>query len=140
MTVATEGPARFIGTHEHSLDTKGRLTLPARFRASLGESCVIGRSEFGDNCLAIWRMSDFDDYSNQLLEEDRKDPAVLRRIRIWTSEAFFAEIDGNGRLAVPARLRNFAALTREVLVIGVIKTIELWSPDNWTTYRGGEDA
>ncbi len=138
--MATSGASGFIGTHEHSLDAKGRLTLPARFRSMLGESCVIGRSEYSDDCLAIWRNSDFVEYSNRLIEQDMQDDAVRRRVRIWSSEAFPVEIDANGRLAVPARLRQYASLVREVLVIGAIKTIELWSPELWSAYRGGDDV
>lgn len=138
--MAISGASGFIGTHEHSLDAKGRLTLPARFRAVLGESCVIGRSEYSDDCLAIWRNHDFDEYSNRLIEQDMQDDAVRRRVRIWSSEAFPVEIDANGRLAVPARLRQYASLAREVLVIGAIKTIELWSPELWDAYRGGDDV
>ena len=132
--------ARFIGTHEHSLDTKGRLTLPSRFRSSLGEACVIGRSQFSDSCLAIWKSEDFQAFSDQLLSQDLQDETVRRRVRIWSSEAFDAEIDANGRLAIPSRLRDYASLAKEVLVIGALETIEIWSRENWRTYRGGDDV
>ena len=137
----TETPStRFIGTHEHTLDAKGRLTLPARFRSLLGEGCVVARSQYSDACLAVWKHEDFERFSAQLLSQDMGDEAVRRRVRIWSSEAFDAEIDANGRLAVPQRLRAFAGLSKEVLVIGALETIELWSPENWQTYRGSEDA
>ena len=131
---------RFIGTHEHTLDTKGRLTLPSRFRPSLGENCVIGRSQYDDKCLAIWRNEDFEAFSTDLLAHDLHDASVRKGLRIWASEAFIADIDGNGRLAIPQRLRAYADLNREVLVIGALETIEIWAPEAWAAYRGSDDA
>lgn len=136
----TNDPDRFIGTHEHSLDIKGRITLPARLRSSIGVSCVVARSRYGDQCVSIWRDADFRSYSDELLADDLRDLEVRRRARIWSSEAFEAEIDSSGRLAIPQRLRRYAQLERDVLVVGAIDTIELWSPVNWEAFKGAEDV
>lgn len=134
------GSVRFVGTHEHSLDVKGRITLPARFRNIFGDSCVLARSQFSDLCLVIWREEDFRAYSDELLTQDLRDDSVRRRVRIWSSEAFDAEIDASGRIALPLRLRNYAQLTREVSIVGALETVELWSVENWQRFRGAEDA
>ncbi len=130
----------FVGTHEHSLDVKGRITLPARLRSSIGDSCVVARSKYGDRCISVWRDSEFRQYSEELLANDLVDIDRSRSARIWSSEAFAAEIDSNGRLALPLRLRSYAQLERDVLIIGAIDTIEIWSPENWNAFRGVDDV
>ncbi len=128
--------SHFIGTHEHSLDAKGRITLPSRFRSNLGDACVISVSQYGDKCLVLWRMSDFDDYCAIQRAKDISDIDVRRPVKVWLADTFDQEIDASGRLAIPQRLRNMADLTREVVVIGALDTIELWSPSNWDEFRG----
>lgn len=131
MFQAQEMQAKFFGGYEHSLDVKGRLTLPSKFRADLGDKCFVTRSQFEDSCLVVWTESDFYNYANSFQSQDLSNPALRRNMRVWASEAFDLEVDKAGRLALPQPLRRFAGLEREVLVHGAIGTIELWNPDEW---------
>ena len=136
MFQAQQMQAKFFGAYEHSLDIKGRLTLPAKFRSFLGEKCFITRSQYEDPCLVVWTQEDFFSFANAFQSQDLSESALRWNMRIWASEAFDIEIDKAGRLALPQALRRFADLDREVLVHGAIGTIELWSPGNWTSSQG----
>ena len=138
MFQAQEMQAKFFGSYEHSLDVKGRLTLPAKFRNLLGEKCFITRSQFEDKCLVIWTQDDFYSFANSVQAQDFSNPMLRRNMRVWASEAFDIEIDKAGRLALPQPLRRFAQLEREVLVHGAIGTIELWSPELWEAMQGSD--
>lgn len=132
---------RFIGIHEHNLDPKGRLTLPSQLRRDLGQSCVVSKSQFSDPCLTIWRSEDFNAFSDRYLTADLDgDLSARRRMRSWSSEAFLGEIDATGRLPIPQRLRDFANLTKEVLVVGALQTIELWSVEAWNLHMETQDV
>lgn len=128
--------AKFFGGYEHSLDVKGRLTLPAKFRLLVGDKCFVTRSQFEDMCLVIWTQEDFFSFANSVQSQDLSNPALRRNMRVWASEAFEVEVDKSGRLALPQSLRRFASLDREVLVHGAIGTIELWSPSEWRRAQG----
>ncbi|MDA8197601.1 MAG: hypothetical protein M0019_10420 [Actinomycetota bacterium] len=132
---------RFFGTHEHNLDIKGRLTLPSQLRKDLGQSCVVSKSQYGDPCLTIWRTQDFNEFSERFLNSNLDDDiSARRRMRIWASEASLVEIDATGRLALPQRLRDYGNLTKEVIVVGVLLTIELWNVNAWNSHIGGQDV
>lgn len=136
MFQAQEMQAKFFGGYEHSLDVKGRLTLPAKFRVLLEDKCFITRSQYEDRCLVVWTPEDFYSFANSVQGQDLSDPTLRRNMRVWASEAFEVEIDKAGRLALPQSLRRFAELEREVRVHGAIGTIELWNPEHWDSTQG----
>lgn len=140
MFQAQQMKAKFFGAYEHSLDAKGRLTLPVKFRNLLGEKCFVTRSQYEDRCLVIWTQEDFFSFANSVQAQDLSEPSLRRNMRVWASEAFDIEIDKTGRLALPQALRRFAELDKEVLVHGAIGIIELWSPDNWSSMQDGGHA
>lgn len=128
--------SKFFGRFEHSLDAKGRLTLPAKFRNHLGPICFVTRSHHHDQCLVIWTQEDFYSYADSLQSQDLSNPVLRTNMRVWASEAFDAEIDKAGRLALPQSLRRFAQLEKEIFVHGAIRTVELWNPGIWEEYVG----
>jgi MraZ protein len=122
---------RFYGRYEHSLDAKGRVILPARFRGQLGTQAYV--SQYQDRCLAMWTAEEFE---RQMDEQEEKQ--VLGRsernvARILSSGAVDVEVDRQGRVAIPAFLRDFAGLQTEssILIIGAINRVELWNPAEW---------
>jgi MraZ protein len=123
--------ARFFGRYEHSLDAKGRVILPARFRPLFGPSAYL--SQFQDRCLALWPPDEFERQmaDMELLQEQGR--AERNLARIWASGSAEVEIDRQGRVGVPAYLREFARLESGVLVIGALNRVELWDPAEWTT-------
>ena len=123
--------ARFFGRFEHSLDVKGRLILPSRFRTLIGPQAFL--SQYQDRCLALWTPEEFE---KQMAEMERlQDQGPLQRnlARIMASGSTDVDIDRQGRLAIPAYLREFALLESGVLVIGALNRVELWNPVEWET-------
>ena len=121
---------RFVGTHEHGLDDKGRMVLPAKIRAQLGESGMVGMA---DGCLGLWTTEGFDAIADRLaaaVAEGAAKPAVLRKFM-----AFAAEVtpDQQGRVVIPQVLRDHAGLGSEVVVNGRLDRAEIWARDRWAT-------
>lgn len=129
--------ARFFGTYEHTLDAKGRVILPARFRAAFAEGGYL--TENHDGCLALWTPDQFD---KQMLEREERESAGRQernQARMWASSSHEVELDRQGRMAIPARLREFAGLAENVLVTGIINRVELWDPRRWEEKIGPEE-
>ena len=121
--------ARFFGRYEHSLDAKGRLILPSRFRAQFGPQAYL--SQYQDRCLALWTP---DEFEKQMTEMERlQDQGRVERnlARIWASGSTDVDIDRQGRLAIPTYLRDFARLEAGVLINGALNRVELWNPAEW---------
>jgi MraZ protein len=121
--------ARFFGRHEHSLDAKGRVILPARFRASFGPQAYL--SQYLDRCLALWPPDEFEKQMAEREVQQEQGRAERNLARVWASGSAEVEIDRQGRLAIPAYLRAFARLDSGVLVIGALNRVELWDPTEW---------
>jgi MraZ protein len=123
--------ARFFGRYEHSLDLKGRVILPARFRTSFGPQAYL--SKYQDRCLALWAADEFERQMVEMahLQDQGRDERNLARI--WASGSAEVEIDRQGRVAIPGYLREFARLDSAVLVIGALNRVELWDPSEWAT-------
>jgi MraZ protein len=121
--------ARFFGRYEHSLDVKGRLILPARFRASFGPQAYV--SQYQDRCLAMWPPDEFEKQMTEMELLQDQGRAERNLARVWASGSAEVEIDRQGRVAIPLYLREFARLESAVLVIGALNRVELWSPPEW---------
>ena len=121
--------ARFFGRYEHSLDIKGRVILPARFRRELGTTALLTKNN--DRCLALWTQDAFEKKLSEMevLQEEGRDQRNLARV--WAQGATEVEIDRQGRMAIPGFLREFARLEGEVLINGAINRVELWDPSVW---------
>lgn len=121
---------RFFGRFEHSLDAKGRVILPAKFRLAFERGGFL--SQYHDGCLALWTP---DEFEKQMVgmqtsaEAGGRDERNLARV--WASGSTDVEIDKSGRMPIPQHLRDFAGLEGEVLVLGAIDRVELWSPAQW---------
>ncbi len=124
--------ARFFGSYEHSLDPKGRVILPARLRVHFTQPGFL--TPHLEGCLALWRSEDFDREVELQLAAAESDVATRNRVREWASNVFEADVDKQGRMAVPPNLRAYAALDLEqpVLIVGMINRVEFWSPDAWS--------
>jgi MraZ protein len=121
--------ARFIGRYEHSLDDKGRLILPSKFRSSFEHGGYL--SEYQDGCLALWTPETFEQQMESILARSEASRSDRHLARVWASNSHELDIDRQGRMAIPARLREYAGLAGDVLVIGVIERVELWSRERW---------
>ena len=119
--------AGFVGRYEHSLDTKGRVILPAKFRGQFERGGYLTQNSEG--CLALWTPGEFERQMEAMQEKSDSGRADRNRARIWASNSAEVEIDRQGRMPIPAHLRTFAQLDAEVLVHGAIDRVELWNPD-----------
>jgi MraZ protein len=121
--------AGFVGRYEHSLDTKGRVILPAKFRPQFEHGGYLTQNREG--CLALWTPGEFQRQMEAMQEQAASGKTERNRARIWASKAADVEIDRQGRMPIPSHLRTFAELEAEVLVHGAIDRVELWSPARW---------
>jgi MraZ protein len=120
----------FVGEHQHSLDDKGRIVLPARFRAPLQAGGAVLTGEV-DGCLAVWRPEDFARRAAQIKELERTGPNGRKVARVFFALAAEVAVDGQGRFTIPPNLREFAGLEREVVVVGCVDRIEIWNAETW---------
>ncbi|MHB1930654.1 MAG: division/cell wall cluster transcriptional repressor MraZ [Acidimicrobiales bacterium] len=120
----------FFGRYAHFLDAKGRVVLPARFRASFDTQAYL--SQYLDGCLALWTPDEFGKRLKEFSDSQARSSTDRQLARFWSSGVIEVEIDRQGRLGpVPPYLKDFAHLDRNVLVVGAMERIELWDPDQW---------
>ena len=123
----------FTGEYRHSVDDKGRLAVPARFRAQLGEGAFV--SGWIDGCLAIFPKRDWDALADKGAAIPIADAGGRTFSRFLFAGAFEVDLDRQGRLVVPARLRDWAELKTEAVVVGARDHAEIWAPARWESYR-----
>ena len=121
--------AGFLGRYEHSLDMKGRVILPAKFRAQFERGGYL--TQHAEGCLALWAPGEFERQMAVVLERAAGGKTDRNRARLWASSSHEVEIDRQGRMPIPAHLRAFAGLESDVLVHGAIDRVELWNPTLW---------
>jgi len=122
----------FLGEHQHTVDAKGRLIIPSRFREGLGEKFVLTKGL--DTCLFAYPQEEWAILARKMrsLPMTRSDARAF--VRFFFSGATECEIDKQGRILIPANLREYAGLKKEVVVIGVSSRVEIWARDRWETY------
>jgi MraZ protein len=123
----------FRGRYEHTIDGKGRTSIPARYRDALsasGERRVVLTSAL-DACLAMYAPQEWAAFEERLGRLSQFDPAVKKLRRIYVSGAVECEFDDVGRILVPPTLRDHAKLTKDVLWAGAGKYAELWDKAEW---------
>jgi MraZ protein len=118
--------AGFVGRYEHSLDTKGRVILPAKFRPQFERGGYL--TEHSEGCVALWTLGEFERQMDAMQERAVAGKADRNRARLWASTSAEVEVDRQGRMPIPSQLREFAGLDADVLVIGAIDRVELWNP------------
>ncbi|KKU10838.1 MAG: cell division/cell wall cluster transcriptional repressor MraZ [Spirochaetes bacterium GWB1_48_6] len=122
-----------IGEYNHSVDQKGRMAIPVRFRATFSSGAVITRGI--DKCLFIFSKQEWD----ELAEKIAKLPLVQANSRAFARLMFAGavnvELDSQGRVLVPDYLRHYADLAKQVVVAGVFNRLEVWDKSNWSTYK-----
>lgn len=122
----------FTGEYRHAIDGKGRIAVPARFRAELEDGAFVSR--WIDGCVAIFPRGAWDQLAARVASLPVSDASARTFSRFVFSGAFEVELDRQGRALVPAGLREFARLEGEAVVVGARDHIELWNPDRWVTY------
>ena len=119
----------FIGEYQHTLDPKGRVIMPSKFRDGLGESFVVTKGL--DNCLFVYPQGEWEELERKLriLPLTSKDARAFTRF--FFSGATECELDKQGRILIPANLREYAGLDKDLIIIGVASRIEIWGKERW---------
>jgi MraZ protein len=121
----------FTGEFRHSIDAKGRVAVPARFRAELATGAHVAR--WMDNCLAIFPKQAWQELADRVREQRYADAGARSFSRFLFSGAFDVELDSQGRIVLPTGLRDFAGLKSDAVVVGALDHIELWEPGRWAS-------
>jgi MraZ protein len=126
----------FRGRYEHTIDAKGRTSLPARYRdvlSSIGERRIVLTSAL-DPCLVAYTFPEWNAFEEKLAKLPQFDRAVQKLKRIYVSGAVECDVDDSGRVLVPPTLREYAGLKKDVLWAGSGKYAELWDAEQWKKY------
>lgn len=127
----------FLGTHHPRLDEKGRLILPAKFRDRLASGLVVTRGQ--ERCLYVFPMEEFVQVAQDLRAAPVTSKAARDYLRVFLSGASDEIPDKQGRVTIPANLREYAGLGRECTVIGAGSRVEVWDTAAWDTYLAGTE-
>ena len=125
----------FTGEYRHTIDDKGRIAVPARFRGELVGTAFVSR--WIDGCLAVFPRGEWDTLAGKVGALQLTDANARNFARFLFSGAFEIELDRQGRAVVPTSLREFAGLNGEAVVVGARDHVELWQPDRWAAYSAG---
>jgi len=119
----------FRGGFLHSIDDKGRLIIPLKFRTLLGEKFVITKGL--DRCLWVFSQEAFRKLDERLNQQPLLDLNALRLHRFFCAEAMDSSADSQGRVALPPNLRDYAGIDKDILIVGAGNRLEIWSKDRW---------
>ncbi len=119
----------FMGEYSHTIDAKGRIIVPAKFRESLGDNFVVTKGL--DNCLFVYTSEDWRKFEEKLRTLPLTNKDARKFTRFFLAGAAEMEIDKQGRILIPSVLREFAALEKDVVLVGVGSRIEIWDKVRW---------
>ena len=120
----------FMGEYNHTIDAKGRLIIPARFRELLGEEFILTKGL--DGCLSIYPMDAWEAFETKLRALPLTNKNARTFTRFFVAGATNCELDKQGRILVPQTLREFAGLEKEVVLTGNLDRIEIRSKEKWS--------
>ncbi len=123
------GPEMFIGEYQHTLDAKGRIFVPAKFRDELGEKFIVTIGL--DRCLFVFPEETFNIYKEKLDAISLANKDARNFTRFFFAGAAECELDKQGRIMLPQKLRVYASLEKDVTVVGVSGRVEIWNTTEW---------
>ncbi len=127
----------FKGEYSHTIDAKGRLIMPSKYRELLGDSFVVTRGF--DRCLFVYDLEDWEKFESSLRNLPISNPNTRKLQRFFIGGAVDAEIDKQGRVLIPGVLRDHAKLEKNITLVGVGNHIEIWNKDAWETDGSFDD-
>ena len=123
----------FLGEFEYKIDEKGRVPIPPRFRRELKEGVVLTQGV--DECIVAYPVSEWKKLATTLTSSSLSRSKLRRLNRALFAAAFSTHIDGQGRIALPVPLRQYAGIENEVVVVGANNYFELWNKDQWQSEK-----
>lgn len=127
----------FMGEYNHTIDTKGRLIIPSKFREALGDTFVVTKGL--DGCLFVYDNEEWSAFEEKLKALPITNKEARQFVRFFLAGAAEVEVDKQGRILVPNVLREFAQISKDVVLIGVASRIEIWSKERFEGVAAYED-
>lgn len=127
----------FIGEYQHSIDEKGRLAVPAKFRAALAKGAVVTRGL--DHCLFVYPMTAWKELAEKLTKLPLSQSKSRAFARLMLAGAMDVAPDGQGRIMLPDYLRDYASMKKKVVIAGLYDRLEIWDEDAWTKYKSATE-
>ena len=128
----------FMGEYSHTIDTKGRLIIPSKFREELGETFVVTKGL--DGCLFVFSDEEWKAFEIKLKSLPLPNKNARQFARFFVAGATPCELDKQGRILLPATLREFAGLEKDVVLTGMLNRIEIWSKEKWNENNSLDDV
>ena len=127
----------FMGEYNHTVDTKGRLIVPSKFREQLGDEFVVTKGL--DGCLFVYSKSEWENIEEKFrnVPLTTKDPRKFARF--FFAGAASCEVDKQGRILLPVVLREYAGIEKDVVSVGVFNRVEIWDKDKWQESNSYDD-
>ncbi len=126
----------FIGEYQHTLDNKGRVIMPSKFREGLGSDFIMTKGL--DNCLFVYSREEWSVLEQKLRALPLTNRDARAFVRFFFAGATECVLDKQGRVLIPSNLREHARLKKDVVIIGVATRIEIWSKEEWDSYNEDE--
>lgn len=120
-----------IGEYEHTIDTKGRLSMPSKLRRDMGEAFIVTKGL--DGCLFAFSQEEWKNFETKLKALPLSDRNARNFVRFFLAGATECEIDKQGRFLIPSNLREAGKLEKEAVIIGVGTRLEIWNKDIWNS-------
>ena len=127
----------FMSRYNHTIDAKGRLIIPSKFRDRLGDEFVVTRGI--ESCLFVFPNDDWQVFEQKLVSLPTTDAEARKFVRFMLGNATSVEVDKQGRILIPAELRTYAGLDKEVTLVGMGQKIEIWDKDKLNDFESEEN-
>lgn len=124
----------FIGEYLHTIDQKGRIAVPVKFRAQIGQGAIITRGL--DRCLFVFTRPDWEELARKLIALPLAQANSRAFVRLMMAGAMEVDLDNQGRILLPDYLRQYAGLKKQSVVAGLYNRVEIWDEKNWQEYKG----
>ena len=121
--------AMFMGEYNHTIDAKGRLIVPSKFREQLGNEFVITKGL--DGCLFVYSNEEWENVQQSFREKSVASKDARKFMRFFFAGAATCEVDKQGRILIPNNLREYAGIDKDVVSVGVLSRVEIWSKEKW---------
>ncbi len=128
----------FLGEYKHNLDSKGRMAIPAKFRAKLEAGAIITRGL--DHCLFVFTIEEWKNLAQKLISLPLAQANSRAFVRLMLAGATDVDLDNQGRILIPDYLREYAHLKKKVVVTGLYNRIEIWDSDLWQQYKSKTES
>ena len=119
----------FMGEYNHTIDAKGRLIVPSKFREQLGNEFVITKGL--DGCLFVYSNEEWQNIENSFRDKPLTSKDARKFMRFFFAGACSCEVDKQGRILIPTNLREYAGIEKDVVSVGVLSRVEIWSKEKW---------